>query len=80
MQIQTHILSGRCVADLLDLTPRERALANATPVLRGGDAFPAATVLKEFAARSKPLPAEICELVLSRIDEYEQLIRARRAT
>lgn len=27
MQIQTHILSGWCVADLLELTPRERVLA-----------------------------------------------------
>lgn len=27
MHIQTHIVSGWCAANLLDLTPRERALA-----------------------------------------------------
>lgn len=55
-------------------------LGNATPVLRKGAAFPAAKVQREFAARSKSLPAEIRELVLARIAEYAQVTASKHGT
>jgi hypothetical protein len=49
--------------------------ANRTPVLVPDGAFPVEQVRDEFLARSGELPAELRELVLTRIGEYE----ARRA-
>ena len=45
--------------------------ANRTPVLVADGPFPAAQVRDEFMTRSKLLPAEIRELVLGKIGEYQ---------
>ena len=45
--------------------------ANRTPVLIADSAFPAEQVRGEFIARSKLLPAEIRDLVLEKIGEYQ---------
>ncbi|MEO5716046.1 MAG: hypothetical protein ABIT37_21375 [Luteolibacter sp.] len=45
--------------------------ANRTPVLAADGTFPAKQVRQEFLARSRLLPAVIRELVLARINDYE---------
>ena len=45
--------------------------ANRTPILTVEGVFPAQQVRREFVARSASLPAEIRELVLARIDDYD---------
>ena len=51
-------------------------LSNQTPMLIPDGEFPFEKVRSEFLARSKTLPAEICDLVLARIAEYERHARA----
>lgn len=46
--------------------------ANRTPILVAGGAFPAAQVREEFMARGKQLPAEIRDLVLERLADYDK--------
>ena len=50
--------------------------ANRTPTLVSDGAFPIEQVRREFTARSSLLPAEIRELVLEQIQDYENLKRA----
>ncbi|MEO5917834.1 MAG: hypothetical protein ABIS50_26615 [Luteolibacter sp.] len=45
--------------------------ANRTPIVVADGTFPAGQVRREFIARSGLLPAEIRELVLARIKDYE---------
>ena len=45
--------------------------ANRTPILVADGAFPAEQVRREFIVRGNLLPAEIRELVLERIKDYE---------
>ena len=45
--------------------------ANGTPILIPEGSFPSETVRREFLARSPLLAAEIRDLVLARLDEYE---------
>jgi hypothetical protein len=47
-----------------------RPTANRTPILVPDGVFPAQDVRREFLTRSAPLPAEIRELVLSRMTEF----------
>jgi hypothetical protein len=47
-----------------------RPTANRTPILVPDGAFPAQDVRREFVTRGAPLPAEIRELVLTRIAEF----------
>lgn len=44
---------------------------NRTPILIADATFPAGQVKSEFLMRGRLLPAEIRELVLSRIEDYE---------
>jgi hypothetical protein len=45
--------------------------ANCSPILVAGDLFPVEKVRREFMARSGPLTADLRELVLGRMQEYE---------
>ena len=49
---------------------------NQTPILVAGGAFPVERVRAEFIARSSLLPSELRELVLIRIDHYEESLPA----
>jgi hypothetical protein len=49
---------------------------NRTPVLIADGPFPAEIVRREFLSRSRLLPAEIRDVVLAKITEYEEHVRA----
>ncbi len=49
---------------------------NRTPVLIADGPFPAENVRREFLARSRLLPAEIPDLLLAKITEFEEHPRA----